>query len=38
MSYNASSTYMSFLMHSNDGVTYEKLIDIKNYPDMGGRK
>ena len=36
MSYNASSTYMSFLMHSNDGVTYEKLIDIKNYPDMGG--
>lgn len=36
MSYNASSTYLSFLMHSTDGTAYTKLLDIKNYPDMGG--
>ena len=36
MSYNASSTYMSFLMHSTDGSTYTKLLDVKNYPDLGG--
>lgn len=36
MAYNASSTYKSFLMHSTDGTTYTKLIDIKDYPDLGG--
>lgn len=36
MSYNASSTYKSFLMHSTDGTTYTKVIDIKDYPDLGG--
>lgn len=35
MSYNASSTYKSFLMRSTDGVTFTKVIDIKDYPDMG---
>ena len=35
--YNASSTYKSFLMHSTDnGTSYTKLIDIKDYPDLGG--
>lgn len=33
----ATSTYMTFLMYAPDGgETYEKLIDIKSYPDMGG--
>ena len=36
MSYNASSTYKSFLMRSTDGETYTKVIDIKTFPDMGG--
>ena len=31
----ASSTYKSFLMVKNS-ATYEKLIDIKSYPDLGG--
>lgn len=31
----ASSTYMSFLMMKNTS-TYEKLVDIKSYPDLGG--
>lgn len=35
MAYNASSTYKSFLMHKN-GENWEKLIDIKEYPDLGG--
>ena len=36
MSYNATSTYMTFLMHSTDGSTWEKLVDIKSFPDLGG--
>ena len=35
MAYNASSTYMTFLMHSNDGLSYTKLVDIKQFPDLG---
>ena len=31
----AISTYKTFLMHDNSG-TYEKLIDIKEFPDLGG--
>ena len=38
MAYNASSTYMSFLMHSTDGTTWTKLVDIRDFPDLGGRK
>ena len=30
----ATSTYMTFLMHKK-GETYEKLIDITEFPDMG---
>ena len=30
----AINTYGSYLMHSSDGKTYTKLIDIKDYPDM----
>lgn len=30
----AINTYGSYLMHSTDGTTYTKLIDIKDYPDM----
>jgi hypothetical protein len=36
MSYNASSTYKTFLMHSTDGTTYEKVLDIVDFPDLGG--
>lgn len=32
----AISTYKIFLMVSEDGSTYEKLIDIKSFPDLGG--
>ena len=32
----AISTYKVFLMKSTDGSTYEKLIDIKDFPDLGG--
>lgn len=32
----ASSSYKTFLMHSTDGSSYEKLVDIKDYPDLGG--
>lgn len=32
----AISTYKVFLMKSEDGSTYEKLIDIKDFPDLGG--
>lgn len=32
----ATSTYMTFLMHKKDGSTYEKLVDIKTFPDIGG--
>ena len=31
----ATSSYKSFLMHSS-GSSYEKLADIKDYPDLGG--
>jgi len=30
----AINTYGSYLMHSTDGTTYTKLLDIKDYPDM----
>ena len=30
------STYKVFLMHKNSGSTYTKLIDIKEFPDLGG--
>ena len=32
----AISTYKVFLMKSTDGSQYEKLIDIKDFPDLGG--
>lgn len=32
----AISTYKVFLMHKGSGSTYEKLIDIKEFPDLGG--
>ena len=32
----AISTYKIFLMHKGTGDTYEKLIDIKDFPDLGG--
>lgn len=32
----AISTYKVFLMKSSDGSQYEKLIDIKDFPDLGG--
>lgn len=34
----ATSTYLTFLMHGTGTgtVTYEKLIDIKEFPDLGG--
>lgn len=32
----AISTYKIFLMTSTDGSQYEKLIDIKSFPDLGG--
>lgn len=32
----AISTYKVFLMTSEDGSQYEKLIDIKDFPDLGG--
>ena len=32
----AISTYKIFLMSSTDGSRYEKLIDIKSFPDLGG--
>lgn len=32
----AISTYKVFLMKSDEGTTYEKLIDIKDFPDLGG--
>jgi hypothetical protein len=31
----AISTYKSFLMHK-ESSTYEKLVDIKSFPDLGG--
>lgn len=32
----AISTYKVFLMQSTDGSAWEKLIDIKSFPDLGG--
>lgn len=32
----AISTYKIFLMMKGEGSTYEKLIDIKDFPDLGG--
>lgn len=32
----AISTYKVFLMKSTDGSEYQKLIDIKDFPDLGG--
>ena len=32
----ASSTYKTFLMKKGTGDTYEKLVDIKDFPDLGG--
>ena len=31
----ARSTYQTYLMHSTDGTQYEKLVDIKEFPDLG---
>ena len=32
----ASSTYKTFLMKKGTGETYTKLVDIKDFPDIGG--
>lgn len=32
----AISTYKVFLMKKGSGSSYEKLVDIKDYPDLGG--
>ena len=32
----AISTFRVFLMHSATGTNYEKLLDIKDFPDLGG--
>ena len=32
----ARSTYGIYLMHKGEGSTYTKLIDIKDFPDLGG--
>lgn len=32
----ATSTYKTFLMHSTNGESYSKLVDIKEFPDLGG--
>lgn len=32
----ATSSYKTFLMHKGSGDTYEKLVDIKDFPDLGG--
>lgn len=31
-----TNTSMSFLMYSENGTTYTKLVDISEYPDLGG--
>lgn len=35
MAYNATSTYKTFLMRSTDGSAYTKVVDIKEFPDLG---
>ena len=32
----ARSTYLTFLMYKGSGDTYSKLVDIKDFPDLGG--
>ena len=32
----ATSTYMTFLMHKSAGEDWEKLLDITEFPDLGG--
>ena len=32
----AISTYKTFLMDSEDGESWNKLVDIKDFPDLGG--
>lgn len=32
----AISSYKAFLMSSTNGTTYTKLVDIKEFPDLGG--
>ena len=32
----AISTYKIFLMMKSEGSTYQKLVDIKDFPDLGG--
>lgn len=32
----ATSTYMTFLMHKKTGNSWEKLLDITEFPDLGG--
>lgn len=32
----ATSTYQTFLMDSEEGTSWNKLLDIKDYPDLGG--
>lgn len=32
----ASSSFKTFLMKKGEGDTYEKLVDIKDFPDLGG--
>ena len=32
----AISSYKAFLMQSSNGSTYTKLVDIKEFPDLGG--
>ena len=31
----AHNTYMTYLMYSTDGTSWKKLIDIKEFPDLG---
>ena len=31
-----ASSYKTFLMKKGTGTTYEKLVDIKDFPDLGG--
>lgn len=32
----ATSSFLTFLMHSTDGTTYTKLVDVVDIPDLGG--
>lgn len=35
MAEQAHNTYMTYLMNSTDGTTWSKLVDIKEFPDLG---